>query len=124
MTKTTPTPVADYRFYSVPKAQLFVYGIFLDQYNRDEYLMFNPRYATVKGFVTKGSRIVTAYPSDDHRDALTGLLVDIVDDDRNWTMLDALEMGYDRILVQTTDGTVAYMYAARGTGNRVSVEEE
>lgn len=94
--------------------RLFVYGIFLDQSARDSYFMFNPRYATVKGYVTKGNHIVSAYPSSDPMDCLTGLLVDILDDPMNWRMLDLLESGYQRILIKTTSGETAYMYA-KGT---------
>jgi hypothetical protein len=109
--------------FGIKTVNLFVYGIFLNQSNRDDYFMVNPRYATVKGFVTKGQHIVTAVPSNDPHVALTGLIVDILDDETNWRWLDSLETGYDRILIKTTSGEVAYMYAARGTGNRVTEEE-
>ena len=96
-------------------AQLFVYGIFLDQINRDSYFMFNPRYATVQGYVTRGNRVVTAYPSSNPSDCLTGLLVDILDTPENWRMLDGLEFGYDRITIKTTCNNEAFMYVARST---------
>ena len=96
-------------------SKLFVYGIFLDEFNRNHYGMSNPVYDTVKGFVTKGSHIVQAVRSDDDDVALTGLTVDMNDD--NWLSLDALEGGYDRIKVKTTKGHTVFMYARKDKRN-------
>ncbi len=91
--------------------KLFVYGIFLDEHNRRSYGMSHPKYATVKGFVTFGYKIVQAYMVDNPNTALTGLLVDV--DERYWPMIDRLEHGYDRIEILTTDNERAYMYVGR-----------
>lgn len=118
--------------------KLFVYGIFLNEYNRDNYGMSNEEYATVKGWATEGSQIVSAVP--DPRYTLTGLLVDVAEfsyeyrGDQahvvdNWKMLDALEHNYDRIVVETTDWELvdgdrvpvkAYMYVKKGGDDVVS----
>ena len=89
--------------------KLFVYGIFLDERNRNAYGMSNPHYATVAGYITIGSRIVQAVRADGLGAALTGLLVDVEPD--QWPRIDMLESGYDRITITTTDGIEAYMYA-------------
>lgn len=91
--------------------KLFVYGIFLDERRRQTYGMTNPRYATVSGYITIGEHIVQAYPVDNDMIVLTGLLVDM--NPAYWEELDALEGGYDRIIVQTTRGVDAYMYVAK-----------
>lgn len=88
--------------------KLFVYGIFLDERNRDRYGMTNPEYTTVPGYITIGSGIVQAMPVDDNNIALTGLMVDM--DSERWERLDALEGGYDRIKVKTHYGDEAWMY--------------
>lgn len=92
--------------------KLFVYGIFLDQSNREAYGMSNPRYATVKGYATvaKYGNIVEAVDFGIDTIALTGLTVDV--DPTYWASLDRLEGGYDRIEVATSNGN-AWMYAAR-----------
>lgn len=101
--------------------KLFVYGIFLNEYNRDRYGMTNPQYATVKKFVTIGSTIVEALYVDEFEDAsLTGLLVDM--DSSRWGPLDNLEGGYERVKITTTDGTRAYMYARYGTAEQLNSE--
>lgn len=95
--------------------KLFVYGIFLGESMRAHYGMRNPEYATVHDFVTVGNQIVeavytpTTTPGRWNRLCLTGLLVDY--DPTRWEGLDRLEGGYDRIIITTTNGTRAYMYA-------------
>ena len=91
--------------------RLFVYGIFLDEDNRKEYGMSNPRYTTVAGYITVGGGIVQAVPVQSREIALTGLVVDM--DSTRWARLDRLEGGYDRIKVKTHGGEDAWMYAAR-----------
>lgn len=91
--------------------RLFVYGIFLDAQNREDFGMTNPMYRTVKNYATLGNEIVSAVFVDNANVALTGLLVDV--DPRMWPDIDALESGYDRITVTTTSGEEAYMYAGR-----------
>lgn len=88
--------------------KLFVYGIFLDEYNRDAYGMSNPKYTTVPGFITIGAGIVQAMPVSDQNIALTGLVVDM--DSTKWRPLDSLEGGYDRVKVRTNSGDDAWMY--------------
>ncbi len=88
--------------------KLFVYGIFLADYNRARYGMEDPSYDTVKGYLTVGHHIVQAKPTDIEGASLTGLLVSIPT--RNFPNLDMLEGGYDRVKVQTTGGFEAYMY--------------
>lgn len=77
--------------------KLFVYGIFLDQSNREEYGMIQTHYATQPGFKTVGKYIVKAVKSDD-RDSLTGLLINNTKA-INWRRLDSLEAGYKRIAI-------------------------
>jgi len=91
--------------------KLFVYGIFLAQHNRDWAGMTNPKYATVKDYVTQGWDIVTARKLKGANLSLTGLLVDV--DPSKWKEIDALERGYDRIEIRTTGGDKAYMYAGK-----------
>lgn len=98
--------------------KLFVYGIFLDERNRQHYGLTNPNYDTVQGFITIGSHIVKAIPSTTIGAALTGLLVDVPT--RKLPSLDMLEAGYDRIKINTTGGYEAYMYAAYGSGENYS----
>lgn len=93
--------------------RLFVYGIFLDRYNRVEFGMSNEHYATVKGYVTVGSQIVSAYKVGEQSLALTGLVVDV--DDRFWDSIDRLEASYRREIVTTTDGEQVYMYVDRNS---------
>lgn len=88
--------------------KLFVYGIFLDEYNRNAYGMSNPKYCTVPGYITVGHGIVQAVPVEDKKIALTGLLVDM--DSSRWTPLDRLEGGYERAKVKTHNGIEAWMY--------------
>lgn len=89
--------------------RLFVYGIFLDEVNRDYFGMSNPEYATVKGYATVGGSIVSAV--EDERYTLTGLVVDV--DPIKWSAIDSLESGYNRIKVTTTDGETVYMYEGK-----------
>lgn len=91
--------------------RLFVYGIFLDERQRQAFGMANPHYATVKDYVTYGSQIVVAHHQANAGLALTGLVVTM--DPTKWGRLDALEHGYNRILITTTDGDRAYMYAGK-----------
>lgn len=93
--------------------KLFVYGIFLDENSRKAYGMTNPKYATVKDFLTIGSYIVRAVYVPDAGLSLTGLLVDM--DKDNWDELDRLEGGYDRVLIRTVSGDRAWMYVMKGT---------
>ncbi len=88
--------------------KLFVYGIFLQDYNRERYGMEFPSYDTVSGYVTVGDIIVQAITSDIVGASLTGLLVDIPT--RNFPKLDILEAGYHRVKVKTNSGMEAYMY--------------
>ena len=92
--------------------KLFVYGIFLDESTRDRYGMENPSYDTVPGYITVGNHIVSATKSDVYGVSLTGLLVDIPT--RNLPSVDVLESGYARIIVDTSGGFEAFMYAAKG----------
>lgn len=92
--------------------KLFVYGIFLDEENRNHYGMTNPHYATVPDFATFGGQIVQANLIRHADLSLTGLLVDY--DPNRWQSLDLLEGGYDRIIVTTTTGERAFMYATKG----------
>lgn len=105
--------VSQARPVGVAMNRLFVYGIFLGEERRRNYGMSNPKYSTVKGFVTAGEHIVEAVRVDIEQLALTGLTVDV--DPAYWTRIDALEYGYDRILVETTMGEEVYMYAQKGT---------
>lgn len=93
--------------------RLFVYGIFLGERMRNSYDMTEPRYATVKDYatvgVTQNGHIVQAIKVDGA--VLTGLIVNIPSS--QWERLDALEGGYDRIRIVTTDNEHAYMYAER-----------
>lgn len=89
--------------------KLFVYGIFLDETNRENYGMENPSYDTVRGFITIGDYIVRAVPSTILGASLTGLLVDVPT--RNFQRIDILETGYARIKVQTSSGIEAFMYS-------------
>jgi hypothetical protein len=88
--------------------------------------MVNPKYATVKHYATVGEHIVQAIQvPEEFNAALTGLLVEVlpvmylVDKKGNkretdtWEMLDALEGGYDRIKIKTTDKDEAWMYVAK-----------
>ncbi len=99
-------------------AQLFVYGIFLDEDNREHYGMTNPRYDTVQGFITVGGSIVQAVPSTTFGASLTGLVVDIPTE--NLHRVDLLEMGYDRIKVETNSGVDAFMYSTMGIRDNYS----
>jgi gamma-glutamylcyclotransferase (GGCT)/AIG2-like uncharacterized protein YtfP len=94
--------------------KLFVYGIFLDEVNRNSYGMTNPKYTTVPGYITMGGHIVKAVHVEDKSIALTGLIVDM--DSERWQGLDSLEGGYDRIAITTVDGTNAFMYAEHQEG--------
>lgn len=101
--------------------KLFVYGIFLDKSSRDGYGMSNPHYATVKDYTTLGwgdGYIVQAKYVPGCNLALTGLLVEM--NPYRWGPLDKLEAGYDRIIVTTTSGEEAYMYAERNTDEDTS----
>lgn len=92
--------------------RLFVYGIFLGQRMRDMYGMTNPVYATVPGYATFGHHIVQAVAIPEARNLeLTGLTVDV--DPEQWDRIDALEAGYRRALVKTSNGEQVYMYTAR-----------
>ena len=93
--------------------KLFVYGIFLDANTREFYGMGNGvTYATVRGYATFGGYIVKACKMPWDRYTVTGLLITLPDG-FNWEPVDALEGGYERIIVTTTDKTNAYMYAGR-----------
>lgn len=91
--------------------RLFVYGIFLSERNRKHYSMINPDYATVKDYATFGHHIVEAIHIPEHGLALTGLTVDIPS--ASWPELDALEGGYTRERVVTTDGEAVWMYVGK-----------
>lgn len=93
--------------------RLFVYGIFLNDYNREAYGMSNEAYATVKDFLTVGDRIVEAVYVPDVGLALTGLTVDV--DPTHWDDIDRLESNYDRVIVSTTGGEKLNMYTRKGT---------
>ena len=101
--------------------RLFVYGIFLNQRNRDRYGMYNAEYATVPGFFTVGSHIVQAVETEDTRIALTGVTVDV--DPRMWPMIDGLEAGYTRQVVLSDSNEEVYMYTQKVT-EPVPKEEE
>lgn len=89
--------------------KLFVYGIFLDEYNRKHYGMEFPSYDTVSNYITIGGIIVRAIKLNGWKASLTGLLVDVPTN--RLSAIDALEAGYARIKVKTTSGIEAFMYA-------------
>lgn len=91
------------------EVKLFVYGIFLAESHRLSYGMSNPKYATVRGYATRGHHIVEAVKDDKY--TLTGLLVDV--DPRAWKVIDRLERGYDRVEIETTLRERAYMYVGK-----------
>jgi hypothetical protein len=105
--------------------RLFVYGIFLDESKREQYGMYSPYYATVEGYATVGlgygNIIVEAIPVREGNFVLTGMIVRVATRGTNifgmqvnsWAMLDALEAGYKRELITTTEGEEAWMYVAR-----------
>lgn len=88
--------------------RLFVYGIFLGEYQRQSYGMSNPQYATVLDYATFGHSIVQAEKIAGVGFSLTGLVVDV--DPECWRDIDALEGAYKRIKVKTTRGEEVYMY--------------
>lgn len=88
--------------------RLFVYGIFLSQRNRERYFMVDAEYTTVRGLKTVGDYIVQA--TFDTTACLTGVTVTMPVDKLD--SLDALERGYKRIEVLTTDNEVVDMYIA------------
>ena len=92
-------------------SKLFVYGIFLDKSNRKHYGMSDPRYATVKGYITVGNHITRAIPVDLEGVVLTGLVVDVAHS--AWEKIDRVEAGYDRVVVKTSNQGNAWMYVAR-----------
>lgn len=89
--------------------RLFVYGIFLSEYNRNAYGMSNPEYTTVRDYLTTGGVIATAHKCIDAGLVLTGLTVDV--NPLAWESIDALEQGYNRVRVVTTNNESVYMYA-------------
>jgi gamma-glutamylcyclotransferase (GGCT)/AIG2-like uncharacterized protein YtfP len=91
--------------------KLFVYGIFLDERNRQYYGMSNPSYDTVADYATYGGEIVAAYHQPNAGLALTGLVVNI--DPARWPELDRLEGGYTRREVTTLRGERVYMYEGK-----------
>lgn len=91
--------------------KLFVYGIFLGDRMRSIYGMSLPKYATVRDYATWGNKIVAAHKQEGAGLALTGLVVHV--NPKRWADIDALEAGYNRILITTTDGEQAYMYAGK-----------
>lgn len=96
-------------------SKLFVYGIFLGERMRNGYNLKNPRYATVKGYITVGDYIAQAVPVKSEDIVLTGLICDVDDLTglrNNWEHLDSLESNYDRIRVKTTNNEECWMYAA------------
>lgn len=97
--------------------KLFVYGIFLNESTRQSYGMTNPKYATVKGYMTIGSHIVEAIPVDSEDITLSGLIVDMpkeYEGKDNWARLDMLESGYNRVEINTIQGEKAWMYEGKG----------
>lgn len=102
--------------------KLFVYGIFLSAGMRESYAMSDAHYAVVKGYKTvlAYGDIVEATPSDEN-DALTGLFVEVApmsvdwrgQIQETWKHLDKLEGGYDRVIVETSQGK-AFMYVKKG----------
>lgn len=105
-------------------SKLFVYGIFLDAGNRQDYYMSNPSYAVVPDYVT--GRVFGSITEAIHVDpalnlGLTGLLVEMPSfvnlgnsTRDNWADLDELESAYDRIVVRTVGGDTAWMYVTKG----------
>ena len=92
--------------------KLFVYGIFLNEANRNAYKLSNPRYDTVPGYITIGDIIVQAVKVDcAEQVALTGLTVDF---DKDFLHnIDTLETGYDRAIIKTNHGHSAFMYVSK-----------
>ena len=94
--------------------KLFVYGIFIDEYHRNNYGMTNPRYDVVLDYATVRAYgdIVQAIPASSYFGvALTGLVVDV--DPNYWGRIDQLEQGYERIKVKTERGVQTYMYVGQ-----------
>lgn len=90
--------------------KFFTYGIFLSYRMRKNYnIDASAHYATVEGYSTRGGLIVEAFPCAGH--TLTGLVVDVPD--HVWRTLDAIESGYDRITINTTQGEEAQLYVAK-----------
>lgn len=91
--------------------KLFVYGIFLEEYQRKAYNMRNPHYAVVLDYTTVhlGHGITGAIKVEREGSSLglTGMIVDV---EGSWHDLDRLEAGYKRERVETTDGDECYMY--------------
>lgn len=91
-----------------PYLKLFVYGIFLDESTRQRYGMVGHRYSTVPDYATFGGGIVRAVRIPGNGLSLTGVVT--TPDQTQWDRLDALEGGYDRVEVTTTNGERVYMY--------------
>lgn len=121
MTTVEPQVQAEVERLTMKPNRFFVYGIFLDQSMRDRFGMYNARYTTVKGFVTRGFGIVQAERTQDTGLSLTGLSLTINPD--KIPALDRLEGGYDRIIVRTDNDELVFMYAKKGTASDVNVEE-
>lgn len=103
--------------------KLFVYGIFLGESMREGYGMRVIGYDTVRDYITVGGHIVQAKKVDPKMGAaLTGLVVEVPEtlaydhkegEYDNIERLDALETGYDRVIVQTTAGHECWMYCEK-----------
>lgn len=95
--------------------RLFVYGIFLSERTQKAFGMSNPKYATVKGYVTVGAGegyIVQAVPVDMKSLTLSGLIVDV--DPKEWERIDKLEAAYEKVKIVTTDKEEAWIYRREG----------
>ena len=99
----------------------FTYGIFMDRRTRIRYgLPEQADYTTVRGYYTLGTSIATAYQGLTNM-CLTGMLVEIPEG-YDWTTLDMIEGGYNRIVIETTTMQLvddkrtpikAYMYVGK-----------
>lgn len=93
-------------------ATFFFYGIFLDEDTRHHYGIYSePKYATIRDYVTYGSHIATAHKQEGAGLVLTGIIVDVPLS--SIPAIDRLEGGYDRTQVTTVQGRGTYLYVAR-----------
>lgn len=92
--------------------KFFFYGVFLEKAAREQYRITDePRYATVKNYLTVGDYIVQATSiSSNANAALSGIIVDVPEE--SIERLDELERSYDRVTIETTYGERAEMYVA------------
>lgn len=94
----------------VNTTKFFFYGIFIDAEIRKGYgLPEYAKYSTISDYATYGNNIVKAAYTPSLGLSLTGVLVDVPDEQIE--MLDQAERGYDRIEIETHNAK-AQMYVA------------